>query len=145
MATRGLLTDDEFKSKSESLKVILSRLQEEQADTAHRVKNWYETATTTFEKITGAMEKFSNGDLADKKDVLLAIGQNPVLVDRKLQITPNIWLEPVAKNAKSFRAELEKVRTEPQQTQKASEEALRLKWCGRRESNSHHMLGRHVY
>jgi site-specific DNA recombinase len=145
MATRGLLTDDEFKSKSESLKVVLSRLQEEQADTAHRVKNWYETATTTFEKITGAMEKFSNGDLADKKDVLLAIGQNPVLVDRKLQITPNIWLEPVAKNAKSFRVALEKVRTEPQQIQKDSEESLRLNWCGRRESNSHRLLGRQTY
>lgn len=145
MATRGLLTDDEFKLKSESLKTTLSRLHEEQADTADRVKNWYETATTTFEKLTRAMEKFSNGDLADKKDVLLAIGQNPVLVDRKLQITPNKWLEPVAKNAKSFREALEKVRTEPEQIQKDSEESLSLQWCGRRESNSHRLLGRQAY
>ena len=145
MATRSLITDDEFKAKSESLKTTLGKLQEEQADTAHRVKNWYETATTTFEKLTCATEKFSIGDLADKKDVLLSIGQNPVLIDRKLHITPNKWLEPVANNAKSFREALENVRTEPQQIQKDSEESLSLQWCGRRESNSHRLLGRQAY
>lgn len=130
MATRGLVSDGDFKSKSELLKAELKKLQEEQAGVAYRVKNWYETATSTFEKLTAANEKFMNGDIADKKDILLAIGQNPILIDRKLEVTPNEWLIPVANSAKGIRAEIEKVRTLPQQIQKASEEAVRLKWCG---------------
>ena len=145
MATRGLINDDDFKAKSDLLKADLKHLHEEQADIAHRVKNWYETATNTFEKLADASNKFLNGDLADKKDILLAIGQNPLLTDRKLHLASYKWLVPVAESAKMIRTELEKVRTEPQQTQKASEEALRLQWCGRRESNSHRLLGRQTY
>lgn len=145
MATRGLIGDDDFKAKSDLLKADLKRLHEEQGDMAHRVKNWYETATNTFEKLADASNKFTNGDVADKKDILLAIGQNPLLTDRKLHLASYIWLVPVAESAKMIRTELNKVRTEPQQTQKASEEALRLKWCGRRESNSHRLLGRQTY
>ncbi len=130
MATRGLVSDDDFKTKSDLLKVSLKQLHEEQGDIAHRVKNWYETATSTFEKLTRASYKFMDGDLVDKKDILLAIGQNPLLTDRKLDLASYRWLVPVGESAKMIRTELDKVRTEPQQTQKASEEALRLNWCG---------------
>ncbi len=34
-------------------------------------------------------EKFANGTIADKKEILTAIGQNPVLIDGKLQVTPD--------------------------------------------------------
>lgn len=135
MATRGLISDEEYKSKSVTLKAELARLQEEQADTSNRAKNWYEIATTTFEKLTYAGEKFKSGDVARKKDILLAIGVNPVLNNGVLEITADKWLIPVAKTAKGIRSELEKVRTLPQQIQKASEEALRLQWCGSRDSN----------
>ena len=130
MATRGLIDDDEYKSKSKALKADLKKLLEEQADISHRVKSWYEVAEDTFEKLTYAGDKFKTGDLGNKKDILLAIGENPVLINGKLEITPYPWLQPVAKSAKRIRAELEKVRTLPQQIQKASEEALRTQWCG---------------
>ncbi len=129
MASRGLLDDDEYQLKKLALKADIKRLHDEQADTAHRVKNWFEIATQTFEKLTYAGEKFKTGDIGNKKDILLAIGQNPTLMDGKLEITPNDWLIPVAKNAKRIRGELEKVRTMPQQIQKASEEALMSEWC----------------
>jgi site-specific DNA recombinase len=108
MASRGLLDDEEYQAKKQALKADLKQLHSEQADTAYRVKNWYEIATQTFEKLTYAGEKFKTGDIGNKKDTLLAIGQNPKLMDGKLLITPNEWLTPVAKNAKRIRAELEK-------------------------------------
>ena len=135
MATRGFIGEEDYKAKNEALKAVLMGLQEQQAATADRVKNWYEFTTDTFEKLTDVTEKFANGDLAYKRDVMLAIGQNPTLLDGKLQITPNEWLLPVANNVKSLRAELEKVRTLPQQIQKASEEAVRSQWCRERDSN----------
>lgn len=136
LVTRGVIDDDAYKNKSVILKADLARLQEEQADISHRVKNWYEIVEQTFEKLTTVSEKFKHGDVAAKKDILLAIGQNPVLNNGVLEIEANKWLMPVARNAKNIRTELEMVRTLPQQIQKASEEAISLKWCGYRDSNS---------
>lgn len=45
--------------------------------------------TDLITKFMNANAKFVNGDIADKKKILLAIGQNPVFLDRKLQIKPN--------------------------------------------------------
>jgi site-specific DNA recombinase len=135
MVTRGLITEDDYKDKNIALKTKLKSLQEEQATTAYRVRNWYEVATDTFEKLTYAGEKFVSGDLGNKKDILLAIGQNPILMDGKLEITPNEWLIPVRNTAKRLRVELEKVRTLPEQMKKTSEEAICQEWCRERDSN----------
>lgn len=129
MVTRGLIAEDDYKAKNITLRADLKRLQDEQADTAHRVRNWYEVASDTFEKLTYAGEKFVSGDLGNKKDILLAIGQNPVLMNGKLEITSNEWLIPVRNVAKRLRNELEKVRTMPEQMKKASEEAICQEWC----------------
>jgi hypothetical protein len=45
------------------------------------------------------------------------------------------WMSPVAKSAKGLRDEIDRVRTEPLQIQKASEEAASNQWWGRVESN----------
>lgn len=131
LVTRGFITAEEYKAKSDGLKKELQSKQEEQSDTANRTKNWYEFVGDTLEKLTYANQKFVNGDLADKKEILLAIGQNPVMLNGKLEITSNYWLNPIKREAKSMRERLEKVRTMPQQIQKASEEAIRLEWYTR--------------
>lgn len=128
-ATKGLINANDYKIKSDSLKQDLKDRQDEQADTANRTKNWYEFVGDTLQTLTYANTKFIDGDLGDKKEILLAIGQNPTLLDGKLQITPCYWLEPVKHEVKLIRQQLEKVRTMPLQIQKASEEAVRLKWC----------------
>lgn len=135
MASKKLIDGNEYERKTKQLKAELKHVHEEQSDTINRIENWYEFATSTFEKLTDASNKFSKGDIIEKKDILLAIGQNPILYEGKLQITPNEWLEPVRMNVKAIRNELDMVRTLPQQIQKASEEAIRLKWQGRQDSN----------
>lgn len=135
MATRNMISDAEFNNKSLLLKKELKALQEQQADTAYRVKNWYDFVCETFSKLTNAQEKFAKSSLSVRKDILLAIGQNPVLVDKNLSITPNVWLNPVASRVQSLREQLEKVRTVPKQMRKASEEAVRLQWYPGRDSN----------
>lgn len=130
MASKKLIDGDEYEHKTKQLKSELKEIHEHQADTATRAENWYEFAVNTLEKLTDANQKFVDGDVLAKKDILLAIGQNPVLYEGKLQITPHEWLEPIRKNIKSIRQDLEEVRTLPQQIQKASEEAIRLKWQG---------------
>lgn len=128
LATRDLITEDEFVSKSTELKNLLKSLQEQQSDTAYHTKTWYEFIIDTFSKLTDASEKFAMGTIVDRKEIMLAIGQNPVLIDGNLQVTPNEWLKPVGESVSVLRAALEKVRTDPQQIQKDSEESIRLKW-----------------
>jgi len=135
MVTRGLINDKEFKDKSKLLKAELKGLLEQQVDTADRVKNWYDFVCETFNKLTDAKNKFATEDLSMRKEILLAIGQNPVLIGGELSITPNVWLNPVATSAQLLREKLEKVRTVPQQMRKASEEAIRLQWYPRTDSN----------
>lgn len=141
MATEGLIDKQTYRAKQTDLMTKLKTLQEAQADTAHRARDWFEFAIETFEKLEHASERFAKGDLATKKEILLAIGQNPVLLNGKLEITPNEWLLPVRDNVQRIKAELEKVRTLPQQIQKASEEAIYLQWCGCGESNSSCLIG----
>ncbi len=130
MSTRGLVDEETFVSKSSKLKAQLKELHQKQADTAHKVESWYEFMSDTFLKLTGATNKFVNGEFADKKEILLAIGQNPLLLDGKLTITPDEWLIPVKNNARRFRSEIEKVKTCPQQIKSALLQALRCEWCG---------------
>ncbi len=129
MSTRGLVDEETFVSKNSKLNAQLKQLHKQQADTAKKVESWYDFMSGTFLKLTGATNKFVNGEFADKKEILLAIGQNPVLLDGKLTITSDEWLIPVKNNAKRFRSELDKVKTCPQQIKKSLLEALRCEWC----------------
>jgi site-specific DNA recombinase len=131
----GVITAEDYKAKSESIKIELSILQKQQSATSERVKKWYEIIGNTLEELTNANDKFANGTFTERTNILLAIGQNPILVDKKLQITPNEWLLPLHKELPSIKAKLEQVRTAPDQIKKASEEALMSHWYTRQDSN----------
>ena len=104
---------------------------------------------TTLTGLTSATEKFNNGTLEDKKQVLSALGSNgakrhpyPILTDGRLSLEEYFWLQPIKKERKALIDELEKVRTAPQQMKNASEEAVYTHWCGYRESDPDLILGK---
>lgn len=123
----GSLTDT-FIEKSTKLKAELKELHKQQATTNEGTENWYDYMTDLISKFMNANAKFVNGDIVDKKEILLAIGQNPVLIDGKLQITPNEWLMPLRDNTKRFVEQFEQVRTMSQQMKTDLLDALRLEW-----------------
>jgi site-specific DNA recombinase len=135
MAVRGSIDSKEYDHKSKSLKKALKDYQVKQSETAERTKNWYEYVGQTLQTLTNANAKFVIGDLADKAEILLAIGEKPILLDRTLSITPNKWLIPVGENAKMLRAEQEKVRTANDKIRKASEEAQKSTWYAWQDLN----------
>ncbi len=53
------------------------------AVSAAGARHWYEVIGETMESLTNANEKFAKGGLNGKSEVLLVIGQNPVLIDGK--------------------------------------------------------------
>jgi site-specific DNA recombinase len=131
----GTITSEEYKLKSKSLKLELKIRQRDQQKVALRTRSWYEIIGKTLETLTGASQKFATGDLYVRRDILLAIGTSPVLMDRKLHITPNEWMIPIQKQAKPLRTELIKVRTASDKIQKASEEAVLSTWYTRQDLN----------
>jgi hypothetical protein len=120
----------------------LEKRQREQRKTASRVKNWYEIVGHTLKVLVNANENFITGELNDKTEILMAIGQNPILLNGKLIITPNEWMIPLRDNVKTLNIELAKVRTMPHKIQIASEEAILNSWCGWWESNPRLSLGK---
>ncbi len=139
MATKDLLTNDEYKQKSAALKLELAKRQKDQSESATRAKNWYEIIGQTLELLTNANNKFVTGDINDKKEILLAIGQNPVILDRKLQITPNEWLLPIKKALPELRADEQMVRTKVISSHKNAsldrEAKMVSVWYARQDSN----------
>ena len=128
MSTRELIDEAEFTNKNRKLKAELKQLHKQQSRVGAEIENWYDYLCDVISKLTNANYKFANGDIAVKKDIMLAIGQKPVLLDGKLQITPNEWIIPIKENAKLFRAEIKKVLTGSEQMRTELLEALRLRW-----------------
>ncbi len=94
-------------------------MHKQQATSNENTERSYDYMTDLISKFMNANAKFVNGEIADKKEILLAIGQNPVLIDGKLQITPNEWLLPLRVNTKRIVEQLEEVRTMSQQMKRA--------------------------
>jgi DNA invertase Pin-like site-specific DNA recombinase len=128
MSTRRVIDEATFVKKAKELKASLKELRKAQASAAQQTIDWYDYLTDLVIKFTNANEKFVTGDIAAKKELLLAIGQNPVVLDGRLKITPNAWLILLREKTVYFRQEMERVRTLPQQRQKSLQEALRLQW-----------------
>jgi site-specific DNA recombinase len=134
LATKDAISTETYKRKAEALEEELARRQQEQKDTADRVRNWYEIIGITLERLCNASENFRNGDFGTRREILLAIGCNPVLTDKTISIEPNPWVIPIKDNLQNLKSELEKVETDGSIKKNKSsldrEQSLMSSWCG---------------
>ncbi len=128
LVTDGVIDPETFQERSKATKLELALRQDEQKEAASRAKNWYEIVGHTLENLNGITDQFKNGSLNLRRDILLSIGYNPLLINKKVVITPNEWMIPIKNDLNGLKEQLNKVRTEPQQIRKASEEAILSKW-----------------
>lgn len=128
LAEFGSITPEKYKERSTELTKELKKRQREQAKTAKRVQNWYEIVGKTLELLKNANHNFVNGDVHDKQEILLAIGQNPVLLNKQLSITPNEWLTPVKNGLPALKAQIDEVRTKPDKIKNDPEGSLLNNW-----------------
>ena len=95
MRYRDLIGDDIFVRELRQLKSQLTPLKQSLRETESRAVNWLELTENTFHFATNAREAFIHGDMDTKKDILMAIGQNPTIKDGVLRIETNEWLVPI--------------------------------------------------
>lgn len=126
LVTKGFITPEEYKSKSDPLKKNLDKIMQNQKHTNEDAKSWYEIIGITLQRLSTITNDFNNGNIADKRRVLSALGSNPVLTDKKLTLEEHFWLKPIKDN----KTKIEQVRTAQQQSKNASNEAAYSIWLG---------------
>jgi site-specific DNA recombinase len=82
----SLLSDEEYGQQRGELLKEKAALEESLQDGGHRVEQWLSLAEKTFEFACTVRDKFAKGDHLVKKEILLAVGSNLLLKDKKLFI-----------------------------------------------------------
>ena len=138
MRIRELIDDQEYTRERDRLKNELVGLRAKIRETEGRADHWLELTEKTFEFACYAHSAFLSGNLQTKREILTALGQNFLLKDQKLVITPNEWLKPIIEKYPSIEKRYESVRTKKYSSparQKAAFAALRPLVRERRDLN----------
>ena len=128
MASKELIQDDTFKVKSVELLSQIKKAEDDVADTNSRSAKWREGMYKTIDAIAHGRERFENGDVIAKRDVLLALGSNPTLFNGKIELTPFEWLIPIEEGLPELKSAIEKVQPQDLQIGNPELEPIRTKW-----------------
>jgi DNA invertase Pin-like site-specific DNA recombinase len=124
MRYRDLINDDEFVKEKMKMEAEIAKLREKLKGTEARADKWLELTEKTFNYATYARVSFMKGDDQKKKEILLTLGQNPILKNQKLNIEAYKWFVPIANDAPMLVEEYKKVRTNKNLSTKAKNEAI---------------------
>ena len=130
---RGLLTDDEYAKKREGLLGEQLRLKEQLEDTDGRATRWRELTERAFLFSREAKERFETGTLEDKREILVALGSNLVLRDKKLRIQlekPLLFIQESLPALRSEKRPFEPLETCLPIHKNDGREAVIPVWCG---------------
>ena len=138
MRYRDLIGDEEFTRERTTVQNEINLLKQQLRETDGHAKKWLELTEKTFNFASCARKEFLMGDMQTKKEILMALGQNPMLKDKKLSIQANEWLKPIAESYPALEKEyqgleLAKVGTNKEQNEDLT--SLRLRWRGRPDLN----------
>jgi len=132
MRYRDLITDEEYTRERNRLQNQITQIKVRLRETENRAEQWLKLTEQTFDFATYARQSFITGDLQTKKEILIALGQNPTIKDGKLSIQANKWLQPIGKSYPSL--EVEYGRLEPRKKPMNKEQtkaltSIRSRWC----------------
>lgn len=94
MATRGLISDEDFERKSKQLKTNIENMKTLNEELQHRLKNRYEIIGSTLKQLK-QQDEFIFKSQGTKRSMVHAIGYNPKIIDKNIDITPYTWLKPI--------------------------------------------------
>ena len=138
MRYRELIDDDEFLKEKSDLKKKLGKLRLQMNSTENRAATWLELTEKTFNFACYARKAFDLGNIQQKREIFTSLGQNFVLTDKKVLISPSDWLIPIEKAYPELEAELNRLELEENldiASRNAQYAELILSWGDYRESN----------
>lgn len=111
MRTRDLIDDHEYMRERTRLKDEQAKLRDEVEKVENRADRWLELTEETFNFATYAHSAFLKGDLQRKKEIMMALGSNPTILDGKLSIEAHPWLVPIVNEYPALEAEYHRLET----------------------------------
>jgi site-specific DNA recombinase len=106
MRASGLITDEQFHQKANEIKNEETRLKELIKEHEETLSSWISTADKLFTFAEMAVDRFKNGSPATKRGILVSLGWNLTLKDRKLDLSRENWLDAIKGIAKRLQEEL---------------------------------------
>ena len=138
MRYRELIDDEGFIRERDVLKAKIAKLTGNLRETESRAEKWVELTERTFTFATYARKSFITGGLNQKREIFAALGQNFLVKDKEVSITPNEWLVPIEKAYPALEAEFKRLELDKKlsvEGRNAAYAQLILSWGAYRESN----------
>ena len=135
MASKELIKEETFKEKSKELLSQIKDAEEAVADTNSHAASWRDAMHKTIDVIAHGRERFENGGIVAKRDVLLALGTHPTLYDGAIELDTFEWLIPIEKGLPQLQEALSMVKPQDLQIGNPALEPIRTSWLGMRDSN----------
>ncbi len=111
MRARKEIGEDDYKRRIGDAQKEKKRLEELLKDAGGQIDSWVKTADEAFEFVEHAQMKFKNGTWEKKREILLTLGSNLILKDKKLDINMEKTLIPMKTVSHESKKILETVRT----------------------------------
>ena len=145
MRYRQLIDDATFIKEKNALQNKITQMKEHLRETETRAEKWLELTEKTFAFATYARAAFLRANtmgkagLELKKEILIAIGKTPTMLNGTLTIEPNEWFVPIQKVYPALQTEY--LRLEPHKmpmnkAQNAALDGVRTRFLRGRDSNS---------
>ena len=124
MRYRKLIDDESFLKEKEVLQKQISQLKGNLRETENRAEKWLELTERTFNFTAYARTSFNNGTLEQKKEILAALGSNPIIKDQELIIQAYEWFQVIKDRYEPLKAEYTRLELNKLPLSKAKSKAL---------------------
>ena len=138
MRYRLLIDDEVFLKEKPELINKIAQLKGKLKETEARAERWLELSENLFNFSAYADIAFNRGGLELKKEILMTLGQYPVIKDKKVVFEPYKWFVPVINGypaLKSEYARLEPTKIGQNKHKKEALASIRARWRRRWDSN----------
>jgi len=131
MRCSELIDDETYRIKKDELQAMKDKIQEQLRDVNARAEKWIELTERTFEFVAYALQAFVSGSAQTKKEIILALSSNQTILDGKLLVSANKWLQPIGNKYPALQKEYQALEPLEKVLNKRKTEALdsvRLRW-----------------
>ncbi|MBI2550899.1 recombinase family protein [Candidatus Uhrbacteria bacterium] len=109
MRLSDLLTDDEYSRQKERLVAEQRHLKERMGDTEQRAESWLKKVEEAFDFAQHAQYWFAQGNIQEKRNILVKLGSNAVLKDGIVRIELNDLWKRFGADAPAFHEDMRRL------------------------------------
>ena len=142
LAADGHIDGETYAKKNKEAQEEIKRLRAELDSVIENGNDWRKAMEHTLEVLFSGREKFENGDLTAKREVLQSLGSNITLKDKKLTINTYKWLVPIENEYKILEKQFMEGSNNNLRGENAINDTIRPRWRRVRDSNPRYRLPR---